>query len=72
LVGWIRTILLHGLTGPIYEVLKLNVKSGKSFKQHVKEKVSAALSAMYDIENLRLPSLETAMKLKWLSSYSPP
>jgi hypothetical protein len=33
--------------------------SGKSFKQHVK----AALRAMHDIENLRLLSLETAMKL---------
>jgi hypothetical protein len=37
--------------------------SSKSFKQHVKETASAALWAMHDIENLRLLSLETAMKL---------
>jgi hypothetical protein len=37
--------------------------SGKSFKQHVKERASAALRAMHDIENLRLLSLDTAMKL---------
>jgi hypothetical protein len=37
--------------------------TGKSFKQHVKERASAALRAMHDTENLRLLSLETAMKL---------
>jgi hypothetical protein len=37
--------------------------SGKSFKQHVKERALAALRAMHDIENLRLHSLKTAMKL---------
>jgi hypothetical protein len=37
--------------------------SGKSLKQHVKERALAALRAMHDIENLRLLSLETAMKL---------
>jgi hypothetical protein len=30
---------------------------GKSFKQHVKERASAALRAMHNIENLRLLSL---------------
>jgi hypothetical protein len=37
--------------------------SGKSFKQHVTKRASDALRAMHDIENLRLFSLETAMKL---------
>jgi hypothetical protein len=35
----------------------------KPFKQHVKERAYVALRAMHDIENLRLLSLETAMKL---------
>jgi hypothetical protein len=37
--------------------------TGKTFKQHVKERVSAALRATHNIENLRLLCLETAMKL---------
>jgi hypothetical protein len=37
--------------------------TGKTFKQYVKERASAALRAMHDNENLRLLSLETAMKL---------
>jgi hypothetical protein len=36
---------------------------GKSFKQHVKERASASLRAIIIIENLRLLSLETTMKL---------
>jgi hypothetical protein len=37
--------------------------TSKTFKQHMKERVSAAIRAMHDIENLKLLSLETAMKL---------
>jgi hypothetical protein len=37
--------------------------SGKTFKQNVKEMASAALRAMYNIENLKPLYLETAIKL---------
>jgi hypothetical protein len=37
--------------------------NGKTIKQHVKKRASAALGAIQGIKNLRLHSLETAIKL---------